>query len=315
VRRISKPFDAKDVTEVLEVWRRMVRAYAFISGALHREGTPGPESCCSQRPDWGGAMLRFVGDVGIYLPDRDAIVFTALDGRMPVACRVRRSALTALGCSFRATPGELVDGFQSVRKFLERIVRFKWNTGRISRGVNHQPVVNIEEADIYGFYQLKDGEPIVELQAAPDDRDDGDDSSGAMWHEGSGSRLRLNLHSLRILVVEDNLLTADAIQDLLETSGCEVIGPAPTVAAALELIARTALDGAVLDISLGSELSFPVAAALIEQDIPFLFLTGHDELVVPPQYRAMRRLEKAADMRLLAEVVTNCFGQPSRLAH
>jgi CheY-like chemotaxis protein len=264
-------------------------------------------------------MLRFVGDVGIYLPDRDAIVFTALDGRMPVACRVRRSALTALGCSFRATPGELVDGFQSVRKFLERIVRFKWKTGRISRGTNHQPVVNIEDADIYGFYQLKDGAPIGELEAAPDDpgddRGDGDDRDCAMWHEGSGSRLRLNLHSLRILVVEDHLLTADAIQDLLETSGCEVIGPAPTVTAALELIARTALDGAVLDISLGSELSFPVAAALIEQDIPFLFLTGHDELVVPPQYRAMRRLEKAADMRLLAEVVSSCFGQPSRLAH
>ena len=79
-------------------------------------------------------MLRFVGDVGIYLPDRDAIVFTALDGRLPVACRVRRSALTALGCSFRATPQELVDGFQAVRKFLERVARFKWNTGRFSRG-------------------------------------------------------------------------------------------------------------------------------------------------------------------------------------
>jgi hypothetical protein len=68
----------------------------------------------------GGAMLRFVGDVGIYLPDRDAIVFTALDGRLPVACRVRRSALAALGCGFQATPQELVDGFQTMRKFLER---------------------------------------------------------------------------------------------------------------------------------------------------------------------------------------------------
>ena len=256
-------------------------------------------------------MLRFVGDVGIYLPDRDAIVFTALDGRMPVACRVRRSALTALGCSFRATPGELVDGFQSVRKCLERIVRFKWKTGRIARGANRQPVVSIEDSDIYSFYKLKDGEPIAELQTMPEDRD-GED---AMWHESSGSRLRLNLHDLRILVVEDNLLTADAIQDLLETSGCEIVGPAATVASALDLIAQTTLDGAVLDINLGGELSFPVAAALIEQDIPFLFLTGYDDLVVPPQYRAMRRLEKPTDMRLLAEIVTSAFGQPSRFAH
>jgi CheY-like chemotaxis protein len=254
-------------------------------------------------------MLRFVGDVGIYLPDRDAIVFTALDGRMPVACRVRRSALTALGCSFRATPSELVDGFQSVRRFLERIARYKWNTGRISRGVNQQPVVNIEEADIYSFYRLKDGEPIAEIQPVPDAPAD------LMRHEESGSRLRLNLHSLRILVVEDNVLTADTIQDLLETNGCEVVGPVPSIAEALDLIGGAALDGAVLDIRLGDQMSFPVAAALIERDIPFLFLTGYDDLVVPPQYRGMRRLEKPVDMRQLAEIVTGAFGQPSRLAH
>jgi CheY-like chemotaxis protein len=262
----------------------------------------------------GGAMLRFVGDVGIYLPDRDSIVFTALDGRVQVACRVRRSALAALGCGFQATPQELVDCFHAMRKFLERIARFKWNTGRISRGLNHQPVVNIEDADIYSFYRVTDGEPIAKVPAMTDD--DGNGKVGnAMWHEGSGSRLRLNLHSLRILVVEDNVLTADSIQDLLETSGCEVIGPASTVASALELIAGMTLDGAVLDIHLVDELSFPVAAALIEQDIPFLFLTGHDDLVVPPQYRAMRRLEKPMDMRLLAEIVTGSFGQQSRLAH
>jgi len=255
-------------------------------------------------------MLRFVGDVGIYLPDRDAIVFTALDGRLPVACRVRRSALTALGCSFRATPQELVDGFQAVRKFLERIARFKWNTGRFSRGANHQPVVNIEEADIYSFYRVEDGKPIAELQVVAKD-----DAGDLMWNEGTGSLLRLNLHSLRILVVEDNFLTADSIQDLLETSGCEVVGPAATVAEALNLVMHTTLDGAVLDISLAGELSFPVAAALIERDVPFLFLTGHDDLVVPQQYRAMRRLEKPTDMRQLGEIVTSAFGQASRLAH
>jgi CheY-like chemotaxis protein len=257
----------------------------------------------------GAAMLRFVGDVGIYLPDRDAIVFTALDGRTPVACRVRRSALTALGCRFQATPQELVDGFQSVRSFLERIARIKWNTGRISR-VDHRPVVNIEDADVYSFHSLEDGEPIAEAPSMA-----WDDPRDAMSNEGSGSPLRLNLHDLRILVVEDNLLTADAIQDLLETGGCEVVGPAPTVAAALELIASTTLDGAVLDIDLHGTVSFPVAAALIERNIPFLFLTGYDDLVVPPQYQAMRRLEKPFDMRQLAEIVTGAFGQPSRFAH
>jgi CheY-like chemotaxis protein len=256
-----------------------------------------------------GVMLRFVGDIGVYLPDRDAIAFTALDGRVRVACRVRRSALTALGCSFQATPRELLDGFQSVRKFLERIARFKWNTGRISRGINHQPVVNIEDADVYTFYRLKDGTPIAKVPYTQEEAGD------LMWHEGSGTPLRLNLHSLRILVVEDGLLVADAIQDLLETAGCEVVGPVATIAAALDLVAREALDGAVLDINLGGENSFPVAAALIERDIPFLFLTGHSDLVIPPQYRGMRRLDKSVDMQALAEIVFSSFGQPSRMSH
>ncbi len=147
----------------------------------------------------------------------------------------------------------------------------------------------------------------------PEDR--AGDAGGTMWHEGSGTRLRLNLHSLRILVVEDSPLTADAIQDVLETSGCEVVGPVYNVADALEVIVRTALNGAVLDINLGGELSFPIAAALIEQGIPFVFLTGYDDLVVPAQYRSMRRLEKPTDMRQLAEIVTSSFGQPSRLTH
>jgi CheY-like chemotaxis protein len=204
----------------------------------------------------------------------------------------------------------LVDSFQSVRRFLERIARYKWNTGRISRGVNQQPVVNIEDADIYSFYRMKDGEPIAELQPMPNE-----EPSDSMLHEDSGTRLRLNLHSLRILVVEDNLLTADTIQDLLETHGCEVVGPVPTVAEALDLIARTVLDGAVLDIRLGDQMSFPVAAALIERDIPFLFLTGYDDLVIPPQFSGRRRLDKPVDMRQLAEIVTGSFGQVSRFTH
>lgn len=225
-------------------------------------------------------MLRFVGDIGIYLPDRDApdrdaIAFTALAGRLPVACRVRRSALTALGCAFQATPLELIDAFQAFRAILERVARFKWSTGQIARSRDHQPIVNIEDADVFGFHHA----------------------------------------SLRILVVEDNLLTADTIQDLLETGGCDVVGPASTVAAALDLVARSVLDGAVLDINLGGALSFPIAAALTERDIPFLFLTGNSDLVLPPQYRGMRRLDKSTDLRMLAEIVHGAFGQPSRLTH
>jgi hypothetical protein len=45
--------------------------------------------------------------------------------------------------------------------------------------------------------------------------------------------------------------------------------------ACLELAGAEQLDGAVLDINLGDERSFPVAQILIGRAVPFLFATGY----------------------------------------
>ena len=66
----------------------------------------------------------------------------------------------------------------------------------------------------------------------------------------------------RVLVVEDESLLAETLCDLMQGAGCEMVGPASTVAAALRLIDQAAIDVAILDIQLVSEVSFPVAYAL-----------------------------------------------------
>jgi CheY-like chemotaxis protein len=48
-----------------------------------------------------------------------------------------------------------------------------------------------------------------------------------------------------------------------------------TVAAAHEVIASTDLDGAILDINLSGKMVFPVADALADRHIPFVFATGY----------------------------------------
>jgi CheY-like chemotaxis protein len=63
-------------------------------------------------------------------------------------------------------------------------------------------------------------------------------------------------HALRILVVEDNLLIAETICDLVADCGCIVIGPAPDLSQGLALIDQNPPDGALLDINLGGDLSF-----------------------------------------------------------
>ena len=59
----------------------------------------------------------------------------------------------------------------------------------------------------------------------------------------------------RILVVEDDFFVADEVTHGLRRHGAEVVGPAPTVAAALALLdGAAALDGAALDVNLGGEM-------------------------------------------------------------
>ncbi|AWU97465.1 response regulator (plasmid) [Azospirillum ramasamyi] len=86
---------------------------------------------------------------------------------------------------------------------------------------------------------------------------------------------------LRILLVEDEPLVAMAIEDSLEVQNVGVIGPAGTVAEALELIARGGIDAALLDVSLRGERVDSVADALSAQGIPFVFTTGHGAAGLP----------------------------------
>ena len=104
------------------------------------------------------------------------------------------------------------------------------------------------------------------------------------------------LRAKSVLIVEDEYFIADDMARSFRDQGFAVIGPAPSVTAALGLIAGTPdLDGAVLDINLQGETVFPVADALVLRAVPFVFATGYDASAVPPSYSAIRLCEKPVD--------------------
>jgi CheY-like chemotaxis protein len=76
---------------------------------------------------------------------------------------------------------------------------------------------------------------------------------------------------------------AEYLADFLSAHGAKVVGPAGRLGPALTLARQAELDGALLDVNLAGEQSFPVAAELIRRDIPFIFLTGYDKNVFPPE--------------------------------
>jgi DNA-binding response OmpR family regulator len=82
------------------------------------------------------------------------------------------------------------------------------------------------------------------------------------------------LRDTRILVVEDEPLLAMQMQSALEGEGADVVGPACNLARAISLAEGEPITAAVLDIRLGPNSVVPVARALAERNIPFVFYSG-----------------------------------------
>lgn len=105
----------------------------------------------------------------------------------------------------------------------------------------------------------------------------------------------------RVLVVEDEALIAMDVQDLLEDSGFEVLGPTDSVKESLEVLSCQVVDVAVLDLNLHRERSDMVADCLEDLGVPFLYLTGHRREVLPFRHRERPLVEKPFQRRRLIE--------------
>ena len=113
----------------------------------------------------------------------------------------------------------------------------------------------------------------------------------------------------RILVVEDEPLIAMLASDWLSDLDCEPVGPAASVAAALALVEKTELDGAILDVSLDGHDSFAVADALQARQVPFAFATGHGVGSIVERFRDAPTLAKPYDFERVREVVARMLGR------
>jgi CheY-like chemotaxis protein len=101
-----------------------------------------------------------------------------------------------------------------------------------------------------------------------------------------------DLNGLRILVVEDEAAISLLLEDMLLDFGCEVIGPAARLSAALDAVEREPLDLAILDVNVAGEPIYPVAEALVQRRIPFVFSTGYGSAGIKDAFRDRPVLQK-----------------------
>jgi CheY-like chemotaxis protein len=106
------------------------------------------------------------------------------------------------------------------------------------------------------------------------------------------------------MVVEDEYFIALDMAQALEEYGAEVVGPAGSIAEALELLEHAGpLDGAIVDVNLHGDLALPVAEALRNRRVPFVFTTGYDARVIPERFHNIARCEKPVDFNDVARAL------------
>ncbi|MBP1475873.1 response regulator [Frateuria sp. MAH-13] len=113
----------------------------------------------------------------------------------------------------------------------------------------------------------------------------------------------------RILLVEDEMLVAMLLEDMLSEAGHTIIGPMARIDQAVEAARTETVDLAILDVNVAGEEVYPVAEALAAREIPFAFATGYGAHGLREPWQDRPTLQKPfhrADLfRMVAELASS----------
>lgn len=111
-----------------------------------------------------------------------------------------------------------------------------------------------------------------------------------------------------VMLVEDDAIIGMMMHDLLSEMGIVVTGPLDSVGKALPLAREAALTAAVLDINVRDGLVYPVATALRERGVPFVFVSGFGSRNIDPSFLEIPILEKPVDSAALSAALKGFLG-------
>lgn len=106
----------------------------------------------------------------------------------------------------------------------------------------------------------------------------------------------------KVLVLEDELIIAFALEDMLADMGAEVV-MAGTIEEARDRLAETAVSLAVLDVNLKGTKSYALADELAGRGVPLIFATGYGDSEHPPHLVGAATLTKPYNRTQLAEAI------------
>jgi CheY-like chemotaxis protein len=122
--------------------------------------------------------------------------------------------------------------------------------------------------------------------------------------------LRLERGS-HVLLVEDEILVAMMMRDLLAELGFSVVGPFSRLSEAMVAAVHDEIDAGIIDVNLGGEFVYPVADVLAARRIPFVFVTGYGVESIERRFGNVPIIKKPVQRQSLQKVFAEC-GPPGK---
>lgn len=97
--------------------------------------------------------------------------------------------------------------------------------------------------------------------------------------------------------------TADVLGEL----GCEVVGPAPNMAAARTMVEDDGFDAALVDVHIRGERVFPLCEMLEARKVPFVFTSGYADWNMPEKWLDRPRLQKPYTIKQIEDALKALF--------
>jgi two-component SAPR family response regulator len=100
---------------------------------------------------------------------------------------------------------------------------------------------------------------------------------------------------------------------VLSDLGAEVVGPVNSLADGLDMAAKERLDGAILDLNLSGQQTYPLADSLIARGVPFVFITGYQRDSIDRRNANVPLLQKPIEPESLERVLISLLDAPVSL--
>lgn len=118
-----------------------------------------------------------------------------------------------------------------------------------------------------------------------------------------GQQVSRCLAGQKLLLAEDGRGQSQCLVNALSERGAEVVGPVSTVEEGLAIVeSGRALNGALIDLYLHGECSFPLAAALLQRELPVAFATAAPQPNIPRQFSGVPLFQRPCTIESVTEV-------------